>query len=63
MVLMMLVSKDLYYEGEIVEVPNSTGRAWVGLGLAKEACPECHAPLIHEGGCIACYCCGFAKCG
>jgi ribonucleoside-diphosphate reductase alpha chain len=33
------------------------------LGLAKEACPDCHAPLIHEGGCIACYCCGFAKCG
>lgn len=26
-------------------------------------CPECHAPLEHEGGCVSCRQCGYSKCG
>ena len=26
-------------------------------------CPECGAPVIHEGGCVICPECGFSKCG
>lgn len=25
-------------------------------------CPECHAPIIHEGGCDICKNCGYSKC-
>jgi ribonucleoside-diphosphate reductase alpha chain len=26
-------------------------------------CPECGAPVAHEGGCWVCYACGCAGCG
>ncbi len=26
-------------------------------------CPECGAPVVHEGGCITCHQCGYSKCG
>lgn len=26
-------------------------------------CPECGAPIIHEGGCVICHQCGYSKCG
>ena len=49
--------------GETVEAPERTGRLRPGEGPAREICPECQAPLAHEGGCAACYACGYAKCG
>ena len=26
-------------------------------------CPECGAPVVHEGGCVICRQCGYSKCG
>ena len=26
-------------------------------------CPECGAPVEHEGGCVMCRNCGYSKCG
>ncbi len=26
-------------------------------------CPECGAPVLHEGGCVICRQCGYSKCG
>ena len=26
-------------------------------------CPECGAPMEHEGGCVSCRSCGYSKCG
>lgn len=30
---------------------------------AMKYCPECGAPVIHEGGCVICPECGYSKCG
>jgi ribonucleoside-diphosphate reductase alpha chain len=32
-------------------------------GGEGSACPECGAPLEHEGGCNVCRSCGYSKCG
>jgi ribonucleoside-diphosphate reductase alpha chain len=31
--------------------------------IEYEKCPECSAPIINEGGCKVCKCCGWNKCG
>lgn len=38
--------------------------AEVTYDVAKmKFCPECGAPVVHEGGCVICPECGFSKCG
>ncbi len=32
-------------------------------GRNMSSCPQCGAPLAHEGGCMACYSCGWSACG
>jgi ribonucleoside-diphosphate reductase alpha chain len=29
----------------------------------RDDCPECGSPLIHQGGCMDCPCCGWSACG
>lgn len=62
----MKVGKDVYYAGEITDLPANTAMWWIQAGYAEEVkggCPECGAPVPHEGGCISCYQCGWSKCG
>jgi len=31
--------------------------------IERNMCPVCGSKLVHEGGCIVCYSCGWAECG
>lgn len=51
-------SKEEIYTKEAVLFTNNEPAITINI----ELCPECGAPLIHEGGCVSCKNCSWSKC-
>ena len=50
--------KEEIYTKEAVLFTNNEPAITINI----ELCPECGAPLIHEGGCVSCKNCSWSKC-
>lgn len=62
MLVRMKVGRNLYYPGELVDLPDSRARDWIARGLAGPAlCPECGAKLEATGSGVYCPECGVKK--
>ena len=62
MLVRMIKGKDLYYDGELVSLPDPRARSWIAQGYAELAlCPVCGGEL-QDAGCRA-YCdgCGYKQ--
>ena len=51
-------AKEEIYTKEAVLFTNNEPAITINI----ELCPECGAPLIHEGGCVSCKNCSWSKC-
>ncbi len=60
MLVKMVCGKDLYYPGEIINLPDARAKDWIAAGLAEWAlCPECGGELKDAGCRVYCPECGY----
>jgi hypothetical protein len=53
-----------YGEGyKTIEQKLETQKENKAVNRSIKECPECCGPIIHEGGCMTCYQCGWSSCG
>lgn len=54
--------KDLYYEGELIELTDEVAQHLIKEDLAEPAnCPQCGSYLRDAGCAVYCYDCGYRK--
>lgn len=55
----MLQGKDLYFPGELIDLPDASAQTYISAGVAELAlCPECGAQLEATGSGVYCPECG-----
>lgn len=62
MLVKMLKGKDLYYPGELVDLPTHVAQTYISAGVAEPAvCPECGGQILDAGSAWYCRNCGYRR--